>query len=66
MDEALVVLQTHKNAWVATGIDVRIALLAEIRQRMAAVGDRWVAAILDAKGTTPMPSVWARNGPTIP
>lgn len=52
LDEALAALQEHRDAWVATGIDERIALLAEIRQRMAAVGDRWVAAILDAKGTT--------------
>lgn len=52
LDEALSTLQTHKNAWVATGIDERIALLAEIRQRMAATGERWVAAVLEAKGTT--------------
>ena len=51
LDEALAALQEHKGAWIATGIDERIALLAEIRQRMAAVSDRWVAAILDAKGT---------------
>jgi acyl-CoA reductase-like NAD-dependent aldehyde dehydrogenase len=51
LDEALAVLQSHKGAWVATGIDERIALLAEMRQRMAAIGERWVAAILEAKGT---------------
>lgn len=52
LDEAFTALQYHKDAWVATGIDERIALLAEIRQRMAAVGERWVGAILEAKGTT--------------
>ncbi len=52
LDEALAVLQAHKDAWVATGIAERIALLAEIRQRMAAIGERWVATILAAKGTT--------------
>lgn len=52
LDEALSTLQAHKNTWVATGIDERIALLAEIRQRMAAIGERWVAAVLEAKGTT--------------
>lgn len=31
LDEALAVLQAHEDAWVATGIDERIALLAEIR-----------------------------------
>jgi hypothetical protein len=52
LDEALAVLHANKGAWIATGIDERIALLAEIRQRMAAIGERWVAAILEAKGTT--------------
>jgi hypothetical protein len=52
LDEALAVLQAHKRERVATDIDERIALLAEIRQRMAAIGERRVAAILDAKGTT--------------
>ena len=52
LDEALAVLQAPKDAWVATGIAERIALLAEVRQRMAAIGERWVAAILAAKGTT--------------
>ena len=67
LDQALAVLQAHKDAWVATGVAERIALLADIRQRMAAVGERWVGAILDAKGThRAMPSVWARNGPTTP
>jgi acyl-CoA reductase-like NAD-dependent aldehyde dehydrogenase len=51
LDEALAVLQAHKDAWVATGVDERIAVLADIRQRMAAVGERWVRAILEAKGT---------------
>ncbi len=44
LDEALGTLHAHKDAWVATAIDERIALLAEIRQRMAAIGERWVAA----------------------
>lgn len=52
LDQALAVLHEHKDAWVATAIDRRIALLAAIRQRMAAVGERWVGAILAAKGTT--------------
>lgn len=51
LDEALAALHAHKDAWGATGIDQRIALLAEIRQRMAAIGERWVGAILEAKGT---------------
>jgi acyl-CoA reductase-like NAD-dependent aldehyde dehydrogenase len=51
LDEALATLHAQKDAWVATGIDQRIALLAEIRQRMAAIGERWVGAILEAKGT---------------
>lgn len=37
---------------MTTGIDERIALLAEIRQRMALAGEHWVGAILEAKGTT--------------
>lgn len=52
LDQALAVLQGNKEGWVATGIAARIALLAEIRWRMATVGERWVAAILEAKGTT--------------
>jgi acyl-CoA reductase-like NAD-dependent aldehyde dehydrogenase len=51
LDQSLAVLHIHKDAWVATSIDERIALLADIRQRMAAVGERWVGAILAAKGT---------------
>ncbi len=51
LDEALAALHAHKGAWVATGVDERIALLAEIRQRMAAIGQRWVGSILEAKGT---------------
>ncbi len=51
LDQALAVLQACKDAWVATGVGERIAVLADIRQRMAAVGERWVGAILDAKGT---------------
>ena len=52
LDEALAALHAHKHAWGAADIDQRIALLTEIRQRMAAIGERWVGAILDAKGTT--------------
>lgn len=50
LDAAPATLQAHKAAWVAAGIDERLALLDEIRRRMAAVGERWVAAILEAKG----------------
>lgn len=50
LDEALTLLQSRKQAWATTGIDERIALLSDIRRRMAALGERWVAAILDAKG----------------
>ena len=52
LDQSLAILQTHKDDWVATGINERIAILADIRRRLSAVGDRWVAAILTAKGTT--------------
>ena len=52
LDQALAALQSNKEAWVATGIEQRIALLDEMRQTLSAMGDRWVEAILEAKGTT--------------
>lgn len=52
LDEALTDLQTHKNNWVATGVDERLIILADIRLRMSALSERWVNAILTAKGAT--------------
>lgn len=50
LDRALAELQMRKGAWVASGIDERIAILDEIGRDMLAVAERWVAAGLEAKG----------------
>ena len=52
LDEALAILEDHKNEWVALDIDERIVLLEHIRERAVEVAERWVAASVQAKGMT--------------
>ncbi|MBT8469009.1 MAG: hypothetical protein KJN97_09690, partial [Deltaproteobacteria bacterium] len=44
LDEALAILEDHKNEWVALDIDERIELLEHLRERTVDVAERWVAA----------------------
>ena len=50
LDEALAILEDHKNEWVALDIDERIELLEHVRERAVEVAERWVAASVEAKG----------------
>jgi len=52
LDEALAILEDHKNEWVALDIDERIGLLEHVRERAVEVAERWVAASVEAKGMT--------------
>jgi len=52
LDEALAILEDHKNEWVALDIDERIGLLEHVRERAVDVAERWVAASVEAKGMT--------------
>ncbi len=52
LDEALAILEDHKNEWVALDIDERIALLEHVRERAVEVAERWVTASVEAKGMT--------------
>lgn len=52
LDEALAILEDHKNEWVALDVDERIALLEHVRERAVEVAERWVSASVEAKGMT--------------
>ncbi len=52
LDEALAILEDHKNEWVALDIEERIELLEHVRERAVEVAERWVAASVEAKGMT--------------
>ena len=52
LDEALAILEDHKNEWVALDIEERIELLERVRERTVEVAERWVAASVEAKGMT--------------
>jgi len=50
-DRCLAELQTHKGDWPGVSLNQRLGILTEIRRRMTLAGERWVGAILHAKGT---------------
>ncbi len=52
LDEALAILEDHKNEWVALDIEERIELLEHVRERAVEVAERWVAASVEAKSMT--------------
>ena len=53
IDEALAILQDHKEEWARLDIDERIELLAQLRYGMVAVSERMVHASAEAKGMAP-------------
>lgn len=53
IDEALAILDDHKDEWVELDIDERIDLLDQVRLGMVDVAEEWVAAAVRAKGMTP-------------
>src|SRR6185312_846932 len=50
MDEAISVLQQHKEAWVHVSVNERSALVDALLRDFAAIAPRWVEAALTAKG----------------
>ncbi len=52
IDEALAILEDHKNEWIALDIDERIALLEQARDGFVEVAEPWVRAAVEAKGLT--------------
>ncbi len=50
MDEAIQVLQEHKQAWVIFTVRERIVLIDELIKDFVAISPRWVAAGVKAKG----------------
>lgn len=50
IDEALAILQDHKQPWADLGIDDRIDLLEQLRAGMVRVLEGWVTAACEAKG----------------
>ena len=53
IDEALSVLQDHKQEWASMPIGERIDLLEELRDGVVREAERWIRAALEAKGITP-------------
>lgn len=53
IDEALAILDDHKDEWVELDIEERIELLEQVRDGMVEVAEDWVAAAVEAKGVTP-------------
>jgi hypothetical protein len=49
MDEALSLLQSRKEHWVAVGAAERVTLLEDVQRDFSAVAERWVAAGVMAK-----------------
>ena len=53
MDDAIAELQAQKDAWVATSVPERIALIDRLISDVAAIAPRWVDACLRAKEIAP-------------
>ena len=53
MDAAIAALQAQKDAWVATPVPERIALVDRLIHDFAAIAPRWVDACLQAKEIAP-------------
>jgi len=52
LDEALAILEDHKNEWAALDIDERIDLLEKLRAGIAEVAEAWVRASVQGKRMT--------------
>lgn len=53
IDKVLNRLRANKDSWAHLGIHERLSLLDEVRRDFISIGDRWVAAELEAKKITP-------------
>jgi acyl-CoA reductase-like NAD-dependent aldehyde dehydrogenase len=52
IDEALAILEDHKQDWVALDVEERIDLLEKLRDGIVDVADRWVRASVEGKRMT--------------
>lgn len=52
IDEALAILEDHRQEWAALDIEERIELLEHLRDGCVEVAQRWVRASMQAKGMT--------------
>lgn len=52
LDEALAILEDHKQEWAALDIEERIELLEQLRAGVVEVAERWVRASVEGKGMT--------------
>ncbi len=52
LDEALAVLEDHKQDWATLDIEERIEFLERLRDGVVEVAERWVQAAMQAKGMT--------------
>jgi hypothetical protein len=50
IDSVLIRLRANKDSWVHLGMRERLSLLDEVHRDFISIGDRWVAAELEAKG----------------
>jgi acyl-CoA reductase-like NAD-dependent aldehyde dehydrogenase len=53
LDEALAILEDHKQEWATLDIDERIELLEHLRDGVIEVADGWMQAAMEAKGMAP-------------
>ena len=53
LDEALAILEDHKQEWVELEIDERIELLEHLRDGVVEVASDWMQAAMEAKGMSP-------------
>ncbi|MBW2588129.1 MAG: aldehyde dehydrogenase family protein, partial [Deltaproteobacteria bacterium] len=53
LDEALAILEDHKQEWAALDIDQRIELLEHLRDGVVEVAQPWMQAAMEAKGMAP-------------
>ena len=53
LDEALAILEDHKQEWAALDIDQRIELLEHLRDGVVEVAEPWMQAAMQAKGMAP-------------
>jgi len=53
IDDVVIRLRANKDSWVHLGMHERLSLLDEVRRDFISIGDRWVAAEVEAKRLEP-------------
>ena len=57
LDQAVKILQSHKDEWARLPIERKMNLLLELRANLAKAGQRWVSVSIEAKGIDPASSL---------